>query len=135
MAQLRRADVENLPYPDGYFDTVVNTMSFSGYPNAQQAMSELHRVLHRRGRLVLIDIGYPMTAIDSAAPSSGCGSARRPDPRHDKAVERVPSRYRPHADRWFRQCPSLRCHQTVSARRIYVHRANCGAREAGTSRD
>ena len=58
-AQLRRADVENLPYPDGYFDTVVNTMSFSGYPNAQQAMSELHRVLHRRGRLVLIDIGYP----------------------------------------------------------------------------
>ncbi len=58
-AQLRQANVQDLPYPDGHFDTVVNTMSFSGYPNAQQAMTELHRVLRRQGRLVLIDIGYP----------------------------------------------------------------------------
>jgi ubiquinone/menaquinone biosynthesis C-methylase UbiE len=58
-AQLRQANVEALPYPDGYFDTIVNTMSFTGYPNARRAMSELHRVLRPRGRLVLIDVGYP----------------------------------------------------------------------------
>jgi ubiquinone/menaquinone biosynthesis C-methylase UbiE len=58
-AELRQANVEALPYPDGQFDTVVNTMSFSGYPNGQRAMTQLHRVLRRRGRLVLIDVGYP----------------------------------------------------------------------------
>ncbi len=58
-AELRQANVEALPYPDGQFDTVVNTMSFSGYPNAQRAMTQLHRVLRQQGRLVLIDVGYP----------------------------------------------------------------------------
>ena len=58
-AELRHANVEALPYPDGHFDTVVNTMAFSGYPNGQRAMSELHRVLRPQGRLVLIDVGYP----------------------------------------------------------------------------
>jgi ubiquinone/menaquinone biosynthesis C-methylase UbiE len=58
-AELRQANVEALPYPDGHFDTVINTMAFSGYPNGQRAMSELHRVLRPQGRLVLIDVGYP----------------------------------------------------------------------------
>lgn len=58
-AELRQANVEALPYPDGQFDTVVNTMAFSGYPNGQRAMTQLHRVLRRQGRLVLIDVGYP----------------------------------------------------------------------------
>ncbi len=58
-AELRMANVEALPYPDGHFDTVVNTMAFSGYPNGQRAMSELHRVLRPRGRIVMIDVGYP----------------------------------------------------------------------------
>ncbi|WP_232065460.1 class I SAM-dependent methyltransferase [Mycobacterium shinjukuense] len=58
-ADLRQANVEALPYPDGHFDTVVNTMAFSGYPNGRQAMSELRRVLRPGGRLVLIDVGYP----------------------------------------------------------------------------
>lgn len=58
-ARLRQGKVEELAYPDDYFDTVVNTMSFSGYPSAQQAMIELHRVLRCQGRLVLIDVGYP----------------------------------------------------------------------------
>jgi len=30
---VRQADVEALPYPDESFDTVLNTMAFSGYPN------------------------------------------------------------------------------------------------------
>lgn len=58
-AELRRANVEALPYPDGQFDTVVNTMSFSGYPDGRRAMTELHRVLRRQGQLVMIDVGYP----------------------------------------------------------------------------
>jgi ubiquinone/menaquinone biosynthesis C-methylase UbiE len=58
-AQLRTANVEALPYPDDYFDTVVNTMSFTGYPDGARAMSELHRVLCTGGRLVMIDVNYP----------------------------------------------------------------------------
>ncbi len=58
-AELRRATVESLPFADGRFDTVVNTMSFSGYPDGAVAMSELRRVLRPGGCLVLIDVNYP----------------------------------------------------------------------------
>lgn len=58
-AELRQANVEALPYPDGHFDTIVNTMAFSGYPNGERAISEMHRVIRPQGRLVLIDVGYP----------------------------------------------------------------------------
>lgn len=58
-AELRQANVEALPYPDGHFDTIVNTMAFGGYPNGQRAISEMHRVLRPQGRLVLIDVGCP----------------------------------------------------------------------------
>ncbi|GAA2027218.1 hypothetical protein GCM10009819_08230 [Agromyces tropicus] len=58
-AELRQGPVEALPYPDATFDTVVNTMAFTGYPDASAAASELARVLKPGGRLVLVDIGYP----------------------------------------------------------------------------
>lgn len=58
-AELRQANVESLPFADSRFDTVVNTMSFSGYPDGARAMSELRRVLRPGGRLVLIDVNYP----------------------------------------------------------------------------
>ena len=58
-ANLRLGTVEALPYPDDTFDTVVNTMSFSGYPDGAVAAAELARVLAPGGRLVLIDISYP----------------------------------------------------------------------------
>jgi ubiquinone/menaquinone biosynthesis C-methylase UbiE len=58
-ADLRQGTVEALPYPDGTFDTVVNTMAFTGYPDAAAAAAELARVLKPGGRLVLIDINYP----------------------------------------------------------------------------
>ena len=56
---LQRANVEALPFRSEIFDTVVNTMAFSGYPRADRAMSEIRRVLKPGARLVLIDIGYP----------------------------------------------------------------------------
>ncbi len=58
-ADLRQGSVEALPYADGSFDTVVNTMAFTGYPDAAAAASELARVLRPGGRLVLVDVDYP----------------------------------------------------------------------------
>ncbi len=58
-ATLQQANVEELPYPDNYFDTVINTMAFSGYPNGKKAMSEFYRVLKKDGKLLIIDFDYP----------------------------------------------------------------------------
>ena len=58
-ARLQVADVETLPYADSSFDTVVNTMSFTGYPDGTKALAEISRVLRPGGRLVMIDINYP----------------------------------------------------------------------------
>ena len=58
-ADVQQANVEALPYADEAFDTVLNTMSFSGYPNGRAALSEMSRVLRSGGHLVLIDVGYP----------------------------------------------------------------------------
>ncbi len=58
-AQLARATVEALPYPDASFDTVVNTMAFTGYPNAERALAEMARVLRPGGDIVMIDVNYP----------------------------------------------------------------------------
>jgi ubiquinone/menaquinone biosynthesis C-methylase UbiE len=58
-ANLQQGNVEALPYASGHFDCIVNTMAFSGYPDGQKAMSELHRVLKPGGKLVIIDVGHP----------------------------------------------------------------------------
>lgn len=58
-ANLRKGNVESLPFPDGYFDCIVNTMAFSGYPNGEKAMMEFHRVLRPGGKLILLDFNYP----------------------------------------------------------------------------
>ena len=58
-ANLQWANVEKLPFPDNYFDTIVNTMAFTGYPNGKQAMAEFYRVLKDGGRLLIIDFEYP----------------------------------------------------------------------------
>lgn len=56
---LIQAHVEYLPFPPVFFDTLVNTMSFSGYPDGRAAMSEMWRVLKSGGRLVMVDVNYP----------------------------------------------------------------------------
>lgn len=58
-ATLQQANVEQLPFPENYFDTVINTMAFSGYPNGKQAMSEFFRVLKEGGTLLIVDFDYP----------------------------------------------------------------------------
>jgi len=59
-ATLSLASVEKLPFPDNTFDTVINTMAFTAYPDGDKAMSELKRVLKQNGRLLLVDIDYPI---------------------------------------------------------------------------
>ena len=58
-ANLQRADVSHLPYAEDSFDTLVNTMAFSGYPDGVAALAEMGRVLKPGGRLIMIDIDYP----------------------------------------------------------------------------
>lgn len=58
-AGLQRADVANLPYASHSFNTLVNTMAFSGYPDGVTALTEMGRVLKPGGALVMIDIDYP----------------------------------------------------------------------------
>jgi ubiquinone/menaquinone biosynthesis C-methylase UbiE len=58
-AHLQQADIEYLPYPSASFDTVVNTMAFTGYPDGKKALSEIRRVLKPNGRFILVDIDYP----------------------------------------------------------------------------
>ena len=58
-ADIRQGDVQALPYQDHFFDTVVNTMAFTAYPDGLKAMSEMHRVLKPGGKLIMVDIAYP----------------------------------------------------------------------------
>ena len=58
-ADLQIADVESLPYKTAAFDTLVNTMAFTAYPDGNLALSEMLRVLEPGGRIVMVDINYP----------------------------------------------------------------------------
>jgi len=58
-ANLQQGNVESLPFQDNFFDCIVNTMAFTGYPNGRKAMSEFYRVLKSDGKLILLDFDYP----------------------------------------------------------------------------
>lgn len=58
-AGLVRGDVGWLPFRDECFDTVLCTMAFSGYPDGNQALYQMRRVLKPDGRLVMVDINFP----------------------------------------------------------------------------
>ena len=58
-AKLVRGKVEDLPYGDESFDSVIVTMAFSGYPDSHRAMNELRRVLKVDGRLIMVDVNFP----------------------------------------------------------------------------
>jgi ubiquinone/menaquinone biosynthesis C-methylase UbiE len=54
-----QGNIESLPYVDDYFDTVINTMAFSAYPDGEKAMNEMLRVLKPGGSLLVVDVDYP----------------------------------------------------------------------------
>ena len=58
-AELVQGNAEARPYPDAAFESVVNTMAFSGYPNGLKALTEMKRVMRKDGKLVLIDFSFP----------------------------------------------------------------------------
>jgi ubiquinone/menaquinone biosynthesis C-methylase UbiE len=58
-ASLFQGDVESLPFKSDAFDSIVNTMALSGYPDGIKAVGEMLRVLRNGGKLVMIDVNYP----------------------------------------------------------------------------
>lgn len=52
-----QGDSEHLPFASGSFDFITCANSFHHYPNQDQAVAEMHRVLKPGGRLLLLD-GY-----------------------------------------------------------------------------
>jgi len=58
-ASISKGNVENMPYANNTFDTVINTMAFTGYPDGEKALAEMKRVLRKNGKLLLMDFDYP----------------------------------------------------------------------------
>ncbi len=48
-------NAESLPFVEGQFDAVFNTISFLHYPNPDRVFSEVSRVLNSNGRFYLVD--------------------------------------------------------------------------------
>ena len=57
-------DAENLPYPDGYFDTAFATRLLLYVHNPQQTVKEMKRVVKEKGRIVLADWDYDTLVVD-----------------------------------------------------------------------
>src|SRR5215213_6759040 len=52
---LREGDAQDLPFPDGSFDTVVCTLALCNVPDERRAVAEMKRVLTASGRLLLLN--------------------------------------------------------------------------------
>lgn len=51
----KQGNAESLPFANGEFDAVFNTLSFLHYPHPQRVISEVSRVLRPNGRFYLVD--------------------------------------------------------------------------------
>ncbi len=58
---LTKADVMQLPFASGSFDTVVETLLLCSVEAIPAALEEIHRVLKPQGRFIHIDHGLPET--------------------------------------------------------------------------
>ncbi|MGW5315957.1 class I SAM-dependent methyltransferase [Nocardia thailandica] len=66
-AELVVADVAELPFPDGAFDTVVSSLSMHEWPDLPAAARELRRVLRPQGRLMVYDFRFARARAARAA--------------------------------------------------------------------
>lgn len=53
--KIEEGDVENLAYPDNFFDTVVATFVFCSVPNPLQGLKELRRVVQPDGQALFLE--------------------------------------------------------------------------------
>ena len=53
--QLMEADIQQLPFPDDSFDTVVSTCVFCSVPNPLIGLQELRRVCKPTGRILMLE--------------------------------------------------------------------------------
>jgi ubiquinone/menaquinone biosynthesis C-methylase UbiE len=58
-AELLQGNVEKMPFKNNTFDTIINTMAFTGYPDGDKALSEMKRILKPEGKLLIVDFDYP----------------------------------------------------------------------------
>ncbi|MBN1499466.1 MAG: class I SAM-dependent methyltransferase, partial [Spirochaetes bacterium] len=58
-AEIIQGNVENMPYDDAAFDTVICTMAYTGYPDGNKALNEIRRVLKDDGVFLLLDYDFP----------------------------------------------------------------------------
>lgn len=64
--ELVQGDAQALPFGEEEFDTVVCTLGLSSIPDDRVAVAEMHRVLRRGGRLVLLGhVASPHRAVRS----------------------------------------------------------------------
>jgi demethylmenaquinone methyltransferase/2-methoxy-6-polyprenyl-1,4-benzoquinol methylase len=54
---------ERMPFRDGMFDAVMCGYSLRDAIDLEQAISEMHRVLRPGGRLIIVDLGKPDSAL------------------------------------------------------------------------
>lgn len=68
-----QGDAEALPFVDGQFDAVFNTLSFIHYPNPEKVFSEVSRVLQPGGKFYLVDPIIKIKADTQQVPFSPGG--------------------------------------------------------------
>lgn len=59
--QLQLGDSENLPFADNYFDAVIVAFGVRNFENLEKGLAEIHRVLNKNGKLVVLEFSKPTT--------------------------------------------------------------------------
>jgi demethylmenaquinone methyltransferase/2-methoxy-6-polyprenyl-1,4-benzoquinol methylase len=56
---LQTGDSENLPFQDNYFDAVIVSFGVRNFENLEKGLSDINRVLHAGGTLVVLEFSKP----------------------------------------------------------------------------
>jgi len=57
--ELQTGDSENLPFQNNYFDAVIVSFGVRNFENLEKGLSDIHRVLHAGGTLVVLEFSKP----------------------------------------------------------------------------
>lgn len=57
------ADVESLPFPNDFFDVITVGFGVRNFENLEKGLTELHRVLRKKGKLFILEPGIPKNPI------------------------------------------------------------------------